>query len=261
MRSVRWLCFWALLTINLPFYALGQVDSATHKVDSVRRARIGFYADNVFLNPDFGALNNVLVQQGFAGIKERLIGASFGYSFRPVSSKDSYTTLKVSFVTTGNMASNASSKVAGIQLFEFSSATHYDLITSPKWLVYPYGGFGFQFGTLSLVDNTFTQNSFASSISNLNSTNSKSLYSLSVFANLGGGVERRLRIGYYDFYVGLSGGYRVSTNSRFRELYQNYTDAPVVRLSGFEWNFRIRFEIWNTARFQKSNRKTFQKFK
>ena len=127
---------------------------------------------------------------------------------------------------------------------EFQNGNYFDLVSNPKWLVYPYVGFGFGWVYLTLYDNVNAQTSFASSISNLSNPTSKTWTDFYVYANAGIGFERKFRILVYDFYAGLSGGYRLSTNANFRESYQNYSDAPSVRLSGLEWNFILRFELF-----------------
>lgn len=227
--------------------------------DSTRRGKLGFYVENNFRYPDFSNLNQALTQQGFPAIQNIPLGVSFGYTVRPIFSKDSYSAIKFSF--SGNSIPRNLGKDANIRFLEISFGNYLDLVASRKWLVYPYWGLGVNFATLSLVDNTNSQPSFSTSIANLQTVSSKSFFASSVFLNAGAGFERRLRISFYDFYVGLSGGYRLSTDGRFREPYQSYQDSPSVQLSSFEWNFRVRFEIWNMARLRKLDEKRFRRFK
>ncbi len=212
------------------------------------RLKLGFYANAIAVQGDFSSLNSAISAQGYPVIQDTYSGGTFGYSIRNPK-KSSYSTIGFSF-----MATNPSPlydnriKDARVRMMEFYNGNCFDLVSHPKWLVYPYFGFGFGWTYLTLYDNLNTQTSFAASISNLSNPTSKYFSDFYVFANVGSGFERKFRIGVYDFYAGLTGGYRLSTNANFHEYYQSYSDAPPVRLSGLEWKFVLRFEIFRKPR-------------
>jgi hypothetical protein len=93
-----------------------------------------------------------------------------------------------------------------------------------------------------LYDN-IVQQSFVASATNLIGPTSKTWSSWYLFLNGGMGIERRFRIWAYYFYLGTSGGYRLSLLSRFRADYPTNNNAP-ISLSGFEWNVKMRLELW-----------------
>jgi hypothetical protein len=75
------------------------------------------------------------------------------------------------------------------------------------------------------------------------------------------GIERKFRVWVYDFYVGVSGGYRLSTSNFFSGNYPPFyqSDRAPIKMSGFEWNFRLRFEIWDLKRLNRMDERWGQK--
>lgn len=209
------------------------------------RLKMGFYENVSSIYGDFSNLNNGIAPQGYPPVHDVYSGISFGFTFRNPK-RSSYSSFSFSFLynNPSPLYDNTRIKDTRVRLLDYHIGNYFNVSPHPKWLVYPYVGWGFGAATLSLYDNINTQTSFAASIANLNLPNNKSWTAHYVYLNAGVGFERKFRLGSLDFYAGLGGGYRLSTNAKFREAYQNYSDSPSVRLSGLEWNFRLRLEIW-----------------
>ena len=233
-----------LVALILQFYPavvlLAQQDSVQHPVKLKR----GFYEDVSSIIGDFSRLSNVLVQNGFPALNQTYGGMSFGVSARP-SNKDSYFTGKI-FILNTYSAYNAQtdSKGAAILNYGLHDEWHLDLVKNNKWRIGPEFGFGVSIVRLKLFERVSTPPDFAATLSpTIVTYTEKKLYSTSYFINAGIGVDRKFKIGYLDFYFGMGAGYRLSTPAAFREKYQYNIDSPSVRLSGFQYDFKLRFEI------------------
>jgi hypothetical protein len=231
----------SFLLVQLCFTSWSQTDSLQLR----RRTKIGFYSDVSGIFGNFSNLNNAIAPQGYPAVRNMYSGVSYGYSIRKTD-KRSYTSFSFSFLYTNPspLYDNSRTNDVRLRMFEFKETYYYNLVKEEHWLAYPYLGLGFGLSNLTLYSNLNQQSSFATSISNLSNPTSKTWTGPYLYLHIGVGVERRLRISIYDFYLGLGGGYRLSTNTKFYEPYQNYSDSPTVHMSGLEWNFRIRFEIW-----------------
>ncbi len=90
------------------------------------------------------------------------------------------------------------------------------MITNPKWLIYPYLGVGVNYARLtvsSVVSNLNFQNSLANlGVEEVEQRNYRT-DGLMLFGEIGVGVERVLVVADSDLFVGLSGGYRLSTSN------------------------------------------------
>ncbi len=82
---------------------------------------------------------------------------------------------------------------------------------------------------------------FAESVANLTlNDGAEKLYNMDypyAFANIGFGVERSIRIACYQFFIGLSSGYQLTTKSGW-----GYPDLPSIRYGGLEWKLSVRIE-------------------
>lgn len=228
--------------------------SARSQTDSVKSKRkIGFYSHVGVTYGNFSELNASLSLIGYPEIRNSYSGPTYGITLSD-KRNNSY-----SFVAVSILSSNpASPFVAGtpkyvrLRSWEIQVGRVFDLIKSPKWLVYPYFGEGIGYGELTLYDK-ISQQSFLASASNLTVPDRKTWMSFYIQVNAGVGIERRLRIGAYDFYLGASGGYRLAY-SRFTEDYPLSSTAP-IKLSGFEWNIKLRFELWRLPNLKWSSNK------
>ncbi len=239
------------LTMRLKIYLIFTLTlltlSAFPQSDTTKQKRkIGFYSDVSGIRGNFSELNSTLSQLGYPELQNYYIGPSYGITLRD-RNKNSYSFIKFSFLLSLSAGpfDNSRTKDARLRNWELSIGRNFDLVKHPKWLIYPFFGEGIGYGELTVYGNLLQQ-SFSNSASNLTSPISKTWSSFYIYFNAGVGIERRLRIGGSDFYIGLSGGYRL-TYSRFTEnnypTYYSNNSAP-VHLSGLEWNFRIRFERW-----------------
>lgn len=220
-----------LLTLSGLFCHSGQ-----SQTDSIPKGKVGISLELNTRNYNFKTLNSELLRAGFNELLE-FEGYSFGISGRDVN-KNSYATLKITWIQSSR---SDSSRKAYLDILELSSEMHWILSRNEKWFLYPYLGFGSGYSFLSLSENTENRN-FSSSIQNLNSEDRyvKRYYSRSpqLFLNVGAGLDRKIHISLYDFYIGINLGYRFSTNSTFK-----IDGSPINRYNCFEINGRVRFEF------------------
>lgn len=243
-----------ILALILQFYPAGvlmaQQDSVQHPVKLKR----GFYEDVSSIIGDFSRLSSVLVQNGFPALDQNYGGMSVGVSARP-SNKDSYFTGKI-FILNTYSAYNAKtdSKGAAILNYGLHDEWHLDLVKNTKWRIGPEFGFGIGIVRLKLFERVSTPPDFAATLSpTIVTYNEKKLHSASFFMNAGIGVDRKFKISYLDFYFGMGAGYRLCTPVGFREKYQYNIYSPSVRLSGFQYDFKLRFEIRELMPSKKRN--------
>jgi hypothetical protein len=227
-------------------FVILSIDSFAQSDSSKRKIRIGYYTDASAIYGDFSELNAVLSPLGYPELRNFYGGVSIGVTGRALN-KNSYSFIKFNSFQSAPSDPHDNSRTKDVRLrnWELQIGGNFDLVKYPKWLIYPFFGEGIGYGQLTLYDSVVRQ-SFASSAANLTNPITKTWSSFYLFFNAGMGLERKLRIGMYDFYIGFSGGYRLSF-SRFTENnYPTYyaTNSAPIRLSGLEWNFKIRVELW-----------------
>jgi hypothetical protein len=220
-----------LFTVSVLFYYDGQ-----SQTDSLTKGRIGICFESSIRNYNLKTLNNELSSAGFNELLE-FQGYSLGISYRDLN-KNSYATVKITWIQSNR---TDSSRKAYLDILELSSEMHWILSKSQKWFLYPYLGFGYGYSFLSVSENTENRN-FISSIQNLSQEDRYvkryfSKYPL-LFLNVGAGLDRKIHISLYDFYIGLNVGYRLSTNSSFI-----IHGSPLNRYNCLELNGRFRFEF------------------
>jgi hypothetical protein len=224
---------------------------AKSQTDSIKEKRkIGFYSHVGATYGNFSELNSTLSPIGYPELRNFYGGPTYGIT---LSNKpnNSYSFIAVSILSS-NPASPfvvGTQKYSRLRSWEIQVGRVFDLVKSPKWLVYPFFGEGIGYGEFTLYDN-ISQQSFVASASNLSVPNRKTWTSFYLQFNAGAGIERRLRIGAHDFYLGASGGYRLSF-SRFTEDHPLSSTAP-IQLSGFEWNIKLRFELWRLPNLKRN---------
>jgi hypothetical protein len=207
------------------------------QTDSIPKSLIGFNIETHMRQYHFNSLNENLISAGFNDLIE-FQGISLGLSDRYVD-KNSYVTATLTWLFSTEMG-NANKK-ATINILDISTEMHWVLSKSPKWFIYPYLGFGYGLSILNLSEKV--NNSFNTSIQNLSvqDKNVKNYFSDPLlFIDIGAGIDRKIHIFKNNYYVGLSLGYRLSTNSKW-----NIESSPLVRYSVFEMKARIRFEYIN----------------
>lgn len=216
-------------------FASAQSDSSAHK------RRIGFYSHVSVTNGNFSEVNEVFSLAGYPELRNSYGGPTFGIS---LSNKrnNSYSFVAVSILASNPTSSFVvgASKYSKFRSWEIQVGRTFDLIKSPKWLIYPFLGEGFGYGELTLYDN-LGQQSFANSVANLNTPTRKTWSSFYIQWNGGVGIERRVRVGANYFFFGATTGYRLVL-SRFTEDSPVGITAPLT-ISGLEWQIKTRFEI------------------
>jgi hypothetical protein len=230
---------------------LAQGDSTKQK------KQMGFYSHAGFIHGDFEKLNSTLANLGYPTLRNFYGGVTYGVT-KQSNKNNSYTHLAVSFLQSNpGILDQSATKDVRLRNWELQLGGNFDLVKHPKWLIYPFLTEGFGYSELTLYDNIVRQ-SFAGSAATLAGPDSKTWSTWYLFLNAGVGIERKLRIWVYDFYVGASGGYRLNLLSRYKTDYPTNDNAP-IGLSGFEWNIRIRFEIWDVKRLNRMDERWGQK--
>lgn len=221
------------------------------------KKQIGFYSHAGVVHGDFAKLNSTLSSLGYPTLQNFYGGGTFGFT-RHGSKNNSYFHLAVSFLQSDpGFLDQSATKDVRLRNWELQLGGNFDLVKHPKWLIYPFLTEGFGYSELTLYDNIVRQ-SFASSVATLASPDSKTWSTWYLFLNGGMGIERKFRVWVYDFYVGASGGYRFNFTSSYKADYPTNDNAP-IGLSGFEWNIRIRFEIWDVKRLNRMDERWGQK--
>ena len=186
-------------------------------------------------------LNEQLRAAGHVPLVEALIGASLGVTNR-FADQNSYSATRVSLLISSDDALD-NSRSTNLLVWEFANFAQYDLIANPKWLVYPYLGTGLNYARLT-VSNADPGGSFQNSLNNLATPEvvQKKYGSdgLMLFGELGGGVERVLKLPGSDVYVGLSGGYRLATD---RSWVLDGVKAFNESFSTQGWTFELKFRF------------------
>ncbi|MFM7485851.1 MAG: hypothetical protein ACKO13_02910 [Cytophagales bacterium] len=231
----------ALLLVSFVCFSVNGQDSVRNK------RKWGYYSHVGAVINNFAPINDALSGLGYPNLKDGFSNISYGLTMRDAS-KQSYASFSLSYNRSLFTPENSLTKDVRFRSWEFQITGHFDLVKHSTWMVYPFFTEAIGYGQLILFDNISLNPSFTSSAANLAYPNSKTWSSWYFFIAGGLGAERRLRFWIYDFYVGASGGYRLSA-SRFTEDYA--TNAAPVRLSGFEWNIKIRFEIWRQIKLNR----------
>lgn len=188
---------------------------------------------------NFKTLNLAFDNAGVAQLNNRVFGYSVGITSKS-KLKDSYGTATFSYFGANNDGMQPQTLSSSIDIMELALIYHFAITNSPKWLVLPYIGYGAGYGNMTIADKS--QNiTFAESVANLTlNDGAEKLYKMEypyAFANVGIGIERAVQISNYQFYIGLSSGYQLTTKSGW-----GYPDLPSLRYGGFEWNLSVRIE-------------------
>jgi hypothetical protein len=238
-----------VMLLLLPGFLIAQQDSIPKQATLKR----GFCEDVPFIIGDFSPLNEILIQNGFPALEPTYLGFAFGVSARP-SNKDSYFTAKIFMLKTNSQYDfNNDSKNASIRFLGLQEDFHLDLVRSKKWRIGPDFGFGFGIQRLKLYEKVYTPPDFASALSpSVITHQEKKFNSAFFFLNAGIGIDRKFKFKEVDFYFGMGAGYRLSTPAGFSVKYQYDVSSPRARLSGFQYDFKLRFEIRELVPSKKS---------
>ena len=225
-----------LVLLLLPFFTMAQPsDSAVFKTGAYSSVTISGARQ-------LASLNQQLRAAGHAPLTEALVGFSLGVTNR-FADQNSYTTSRLSWLATADDNANDSRQTT-LSVWELASFAHYDVVANPKWLAYPYLGFGTNYARL-VVSNAELGGSFQNSLNNLGTPEvvqkKYGSEALMLFGELGGGVERVLKLQGTDLYIGLSGGYRLSTE-RAWVLQGVKSFASSFGTQGWMAELKFRFE-------------------
>ena len=197
-----------LIALLLPLTLLAQ------ERDSIPPLKTGFYASTALSFPSrLSALNRQLEAANQLSLTEVLIGINLGVTNR-FADQNSYASSRLGFFTTEDNDFN-SNRDTQLILGELASFGHYDLVGNDNWLVYPYLGLGVNYARLT-VSSVVSNASFSTSLANpgIEEVVQRRYHTdgLMLFGELGVGVERVIKLRYGVLFVGLSGGYRLSTS-------------------------------------------------
>ena len=240
-----------------PFFTFAQ------EKDSTNTIKTGFYLSVTAAGAPSALddLNRQLRAAGQLPVTDGLIGGSIGITSR-FADQNSYSVTRLSMLVATDEEPD-SDQDTRLMVWELAIFGHYDLIANPNWLVYPYLGLGYNYGRLT-ISSVAPDNNFQNSLSNPGDDEivqkKYGTDGLMLFGELGGGVERVLRLPGSDVYVGMSGGYRLSTsNSWTLGGIKTFDDASFTT-QGWMFEFKFRFEV-NPASQQEASRGLFKFFK
>ena len=238
----------------LPFLSYAQ------EQDSVNAVRTGSYVSVAVINPNLSDLNQRLRAAGLAPLTEGFVGTSFGITNR-FADQNSYSVTRLSFLASTDDRANENLSTRLI-VWELSIMGHYDLLSNPNWLIYPYLGFGTNYARLT-VSSIGDNSNFQSSLNNIASEEvfQKKYGSdgLMVFGELGGGIERILKFNGFYMFVGASGGYRLASSRAWTYKGVKPFGDTSFGTQGWTFDFKFRFEI-NPNPDQKVSRGLYQFF-
>ena len=243
-----------LITLLFPLPLLAQ------ERDSIPPLKTGFYASTTVCFPSrLSALNRQLRLANQLPLTEALIGISFGVTNRS-EDQNSYGSSRLSFFTTedNNFDSNRDTQLI---LGELASFGHYDLVANDKWLFYPYLGVGINYARLT-VSSVVSNVNFQTSLANpgIEEVDQKRYGTdgLMLFGELGLGVERSIELNDGVLFVGLSGGYRLSTSKSWVLKDVKFYDAS---FSTQGWVIELRFRAEEHSDSRGRSRGLFKFFK
>lgn len=244
-----------LITFLFPLSLLAQ------EKDSTNALKYGGYVSfNALGARDLSGLNDQLQAAGQLPAINTFVGFSWGFTSR-FADQNSYTATRMSIYAAGD-AETESNQQTRLWVGELGSFGYYNLVDNPNWLVGPYLGFGFSYARLA-VSSVESNIGFQSSLANPASVEVvKKRYGtdgLMLFGELGAGVERVLKLNRVDFYIGLSGGYRLSTRNAWVlddiKVFDSYFGTQ-----GWTFEIKYRFEA-RPDRMNKSARGLLRFFK
>lgn len=211
--------------------------------DSTNTLKYGGYVSiNVLGASDLSDLNNQLRAAGQLPAEGPAVGFTVGLSSR-FADQNSYNVTRLSFFGAGDTETQ-DNRQTRLWIAELSGFTHYDLVGNPNWLVAPYLGLGFNYARLavsSVESNVGFQSSLATPASPEVAKKRYGSDGLMLFGELGAGVERVLKLNGVDFYIGLSGGYRLSTRRAWTLDDTKVFDAD-FGTQGWTFELKYRFE-------------------
>lgn len=225
----------ALLFILTTFWSI----STFSQTDTTKTFKMGWVIQSGERYCNFKTLNSAFDNAGVAQLNNRVFGYSVGLTSKS-KLKNTYGTATLSFFGANNDEMQPQTLSSSIDLVELALSYHFAITNSPKWLVFPYIGYGAGYGRMKITDLSQTT-TFSESIADLTQNDGvKKRYPMEypyVFANLGLGIDRSITLNNYQLFIGFSGGYKLTSKSGW-----GYPDLPSIRYGGFEWKLSVRIE-------------------
>jgi len=218
--------------------------------DSTKNLRFGTYTSIYNLYPNaLENLNQQLRSNERLDLSDNIQGVSVGFTQR-FEDQNSYLALRSSFFSATDMED--SDDHTRLRIWELSATSHYDVVPNQNWLAYPYLGIGANIANLVLL--TQTPSSFENSLGNPVTTSLRQQYKtdLTLFADLGAGVERALRFPEATVYLGVSGGYRLSFSEPWSLDNLRYFTESEFSTQGWLFEIKLRSEIADSENRQNS---------
>ena len=226
-----------LITLLFPLSLLAQENDSTNVLKYS-----GYVSFNALGARDLSNLNDQLRAAGQLPITNTLVGFSLGFTSR-FADQNSYTGARLSLHGSGDTETESNQQTR-LWVAELGSFSFYDLVANPNWLVGPYLNYGFSYARLavsSVENNLNFQSSLANPASVEVVTKRYGTDGLLLFGELGAGAERVLKLNGVDFYIGLSGGYRLSTRDAWMLDSTKAFDAD-FGTQGWTFELKYRFE-------------------
>ena len=226
------------------FLVLATVPALCQDSDSANTFQTGFYVSVMAAGASSSVddLNQQLRAAGQLPVGESLIGTSVGFTTR-FADQNSYGAVRLSTLMGAEEDADTNQKTR-LSVWELTSMGHYDLVSNFNWLVYPYLGIGAVYHRL-VVSSLTSGGTFQGSLAQLNDDEvvQKRYGSdgLSIFGELGGGVERVLKLSGSDMYIGISGGYRLARPEVWSLEGLKAFDSA-FSTTGWIFEFKLRFE-------------------
>ena len=226
-----------LITFLSPLALLAQEEDSTNTLKYG-----GYVSFNALGARNLSDLSDQLQAAGQLPVLNTLVGFSLGFTSR-FADQNSYTVARLSLHGSGDTETESNQQTR-LWVGELGSFSYFDLVANPNWLVGPYFGFGFNYAQLavsSVESNVSFQNSLANPASVEVVKKRYGTDGLMLFGELGAGVERVLKLNGVDLYIGLSGGYRLSTRDAWMLDNTKAFDAS-FGTQGWMFEFKYRFE-------------------
>lgn len=218
------------------------LDSVAQVNDTSRVWRHGVYFSFPVQIVNLDDLNQDLAQRGLAELVPSMVGFTIGFSSRH-REQNSYGLTKLSYLTTFDDEDDESEHVR-INLWKMSFQGHYDVLPNKNWLAYPYLGLGLGLAFLNVTELNIPQSPLLGFPSDSYSL-WKYYSDILVNGSFGVGLERKFLLPGSTGYIGISGGYELSSQSDWKLRDTNYSPStsPTFRTSGWIFELKLRFEL------------------
>jgi len=201
------------------------------QIDTTTSHKMGWIIQSGVRYCNLQMLNTTFENNGISLLNNQLWGYSIGLTSRSIS-KNSYGSVTLSSFGANDDGMQTQTLSPSIDIVELAFRSQLALTNSPKWLVFPYIGYGDGYGSMKITDKNQTT-TFAESIADLKQNDgTKKRYPMEypyAFATFGIGIDRGIKLASHQLFIGLSSGYNLATKSGW-----GYPNLPSVGYRGFE---------------------------